>query len=369
VSQLANPGRFTRVLVEAEAAALGDHVNLTAWHWSDHATTSHNEQCMSRRVVVIAALLASRVAAADEAEPPDDGKPQRTRDQSLRRIIRGPFQSSRLYTMPAADTVGPYMLSLSGDGSLLQKPGILTSAGVIAVGFGDIAQLEYRHTSAISIEGLIAPVPTVGVQLKVPIPEYKNVPAFGVAFRLGVPRAEEFDGVAIDETVHDLFLVGRLRFEFARWLTLHGGVRVSSAKIEVGNDGFGEMRRKGCELAAAGTLTCARTMWLPTGAYELQMSKESKIVGEVALAPRFRYQPGSSIDPSIEYGLLGRFGIRWNLLPSVIIDGSIGYQLDVATNAPDEGPGAIVTWDIRLGAEVFVPWGALACRAAGVFCE
>jgi hypothetical protein len=26
-------------------------------------------------------------------------------------------------------------------------------------------------------------------------------------------------------------------------------------------------------------------------------------------------------------------------------------------------------WDIRLGAEVFVPWGALACRAAGVFCD
>jgi hypothetical protein len=67
--------------------------------------------------------------------------------------------------------------------------------------------------------------------------------------------------------------------------------------------------------------------------------------------------------------LLGRFGMRWNLLPSVIIDGSIGYQLDVATNAPDEGPGAIVTWDIRLGAEVFVPWGALACRAVGAFCE
>jgi hypothetical protein len=28
-----------------------------------------------------------------------------------------------------------------------------------------------------------------------------------------------------------------------------------------------------------------------------------------------------------------------------------------------------VTWDIRLGAEVFIPWGALACRATGAFCE
>jgi hypothetical protein len=323
---------------------------------------------------LLVSLVATRVALADEAvtaeqaEPVEETRPaKRSREQKLRRIFRGPFQSSRLYTMPAADTVGPYILSISGDGSLLQQPGILTSAGVIAVGFGDIAQLEYRHTSAISITGLNAPVPTVGVQLKVPIPEYANVPAFGLAFRLGVPRLEDFDGVGVDETVHDLFLVGRLRFEFAKWLTLHGGVRVSSAKIEIANDTFSMERRAGCELGA--TLACQRTLWLPTGAYELQMTAQSKIVGEIALAPRFNYAPGSAIDPSIGYGLLGRFGMRWNLLPSVIIDGSIGYQLDVATNAPDEGPGAIVTWDIRLGAEIFIPWGALACRAAGVFCE
>nr|MBA2542862.1 hypothetical protein [Deltaproteobacteria bacterium] len=192
-------------------------------------------------VAMLLTVVVPRVAAADDeptpsttehAESPDGDKPaKRTRGQPFRRIFRGPFQSSRLYTMPAADTVGPYVLSISGDGSLLQQPGILTSAGVIAVGFGDIAQLEYRHTSAISITGFNAPVPTVGVQLKVPIPEYPNVPAFGAAFRIGVPRAEDFDGVGIDETVHDLFLVGRLRFEFASWLTLHGGVRVSSAKI------------------------------------------------------------------------------------------------------------------------------------------
>lgn len=321
--------------------------------------------------MLLAGLARSRVAAADDAvdDPPAETAPaKRTREQTLRRIIRGPFQSSRLYTMPAADTVGPYILSISGDASLLQKPGLLTSAGVIAVGFGDIAQLEYRHTSAISIEGLNAPVPTVGVQLKVPIPDRPNIPAFGLAFRLGVPRDEQFGNVVIDETVHDLFLVGRLRFEFANWLTLHGGVRVSSAKIEVANDTFSMDRRTGCELATS-TLECSRTLWLPTGAYELQMTKQAKIVGEIALAPRFRYQPGVAADPTIEYGLLGRFGMRWNLLPSVIIDGSIGYQLDVATNAPDEGPGAIVTWDIRLGAEVFVPWGALACRVSGAFCE
>jgi hypothetical protein len=337
---------------------------------------------MIRALLVTTVLwaTASRVHADDAvtttAPPPkeendDDTKPaKRKRDAKLGRLMRGPFQSSRLYTMPSADVIGAYVLSLSGDGSLLQDTGILTSAGVIALGFGDISQLEYRHTSAISITGVNAPVPTVGVQLKVPIPEIPNVPAFGVAFRLGVPRLEEFGTVGIDETVHDLFLVGRLRFEFARWLTLHGGVRVSSAQIDVINDTFATSRGVGCELIENDTkVACKRTMWLPTGAYELQMNPRAKIVGEVALAPRFRYLPGTAADPKIEYGLLGRFGMRWSIVPSVIIDGSIGYQLDVATNAPTTGPGAIVTWDIRLGAEVFVPWGALACRAFGAFCE
>jgi len=348
-----------------------DHANLTAWQWSDHATTHHNE-CV-KRLVVCAVLAATSRARADEStettkQTDDDTKPaKRTKATSTRRIFRGPFQSSRLYTMPAADTVGAYVLSISGDGSLLQEPGILTSAGVVAIGFGDIAQLEYRHTSAISVTGLNAPVPTVGVQLKLPIPEYPNVPAFGVAFRLGVPRTENFDNVGIDETVHDLFLVGRLRFDFAPWLTLHGGVRVSSAKIEVSGDTLAADRGRDCKLEM--TLACTRTLWLPTGAYELAMNPTAKIVGEISLAPRFRYQPGTSVDPTIGYGLLGRFGMRWSVLPSVILDGSIGYQLDVATNAPDEGPGAVVNWDIRLGAEVFVPWGALACRAVGVFCN
>jgi len=304
-------------------------------------------------------------AVVDAQQPDDETRPaKRTRNTSLGRIFRGPFQSSRLYTMPSADVVGPYMLSLSGDGSLLQDVGILTSAGVAAVGFGDIAQLEYRHSSAISVTGINAPLPAVGVQFHVPIPEYPNVPAFGVAFRLGVPRNEQFGDVGVDERVHDLFLVGRLRFEAARWLTLHGGVRISASTIDVsGGQTFDSDPDTG------NCATCRRTLYLPTGAYELQMNPTAKIVGEIALAPRFTFVPGAPAAPEIGYGLLGRLGMRWNLLPSVIIDGSIGYQLDVKTNAPDEGPGAIVTWDIRLGAEVFVPWGALACRAAGVFCD
>src|SRR6185436_12070205 len=100
--------------------------------------------------------------------PPDDGKRAlRRRDLSVARIFRGPFSTSRLFSMPTADVIGAYMLTLSRDASLLQETGFLTSGGVVSIGFGDIAQLEYRHTSAISITGVNAPLPAVGVQLKV----------------------------------------------------------------------------------------------------------------------------------------------------------------------------------------------------------
>jgi len=279
------------------------------------------------------------------------GPSPRRADAPLGSLFRGPFQSSRLFAMPSADVVGAYMLSLSGDASLLEKPGILTSAGVIAIGFGDIAQLEYRHTEAIGITGLNAPVPAVGVQLKLPLPERSGVPALGVAFRLGVPRSEPLAGTVIDETVTDLYLVGRLRFASLPWLTLHGGTRISSAKATPRDGSPAEQR----------------TLWLPTAGYELDMTARAKIVGEIALAPQFQWMPSVSARPTIGHGLLGRLGMRWRVLPSIVLDGSLGYQVDDA--APTEGFDAVVKWDIRLGAEVFVPWGALACRAVGAFCD
>jgi hypothetical protein len=304
--------------------------------------------------------------AYDPVPPPATAKPYvddgtraiRRRDLSRARIFRGPFSTSRLFSMPTADVVGAYMLTLSGDASLLQSTGILTSAGVLSMGFGDIAQLEYRHTAAISVTGVNAPLPSAGVQLKIPIPEYKNVPAFGIAFRLGVPRTEQLGDTVIEETVTDFYLVGRLRFELARWLTLHGGARYSRARIEL----FGD--RSGTENTKA-----EHGLWLPTAGYEIAMNKEAKIVGEIALAPRFTYMPGPDTKPEIGYGLLGRLGLRWAVIPSVIIDGSINYQTDVGQITNAARIDHVVTWDIRLGAEVFVPWGALACRAAGVFCD
>jgi hypothetical protein len=290
-----------------------------------------------------------------DAVPPTRGAPVRKRDATMKQIWRGPFSSSRLFAMPIADVVGAYMMSLSGDGSLLQEPGLLTSAGALAIGFGDIAQLEYRHTSAISIDSVHAPVPAVGVQIKIPLPDHSWVPAFGIAFRLGVPRDEQFGATTVTETVTDLYIVGRLRFDSAPWLRLHGGSRISSAKIQ---------------LSGAQTFDAKpRTLALPTAGYEIAMNPTAKIVGEIALAPQFRWTPGSGENPTIDYGLLGRLGLRWAVIPSLIFDGSIGYQLDVANAATADGLDAVVQWDIRLGAEIFVPWGALACRAAGAFCD
>lgn len=309
-----------------------------------------------------------QAAASSQQQPPqpqpqqppiDDGtRAIRRRDLTVARVFRGPFSTSRLFSMPTADVIGAYMLTLSADASLLQETGVLTSAGVVAIGFGDIAQLEYRHTSAISVTGINAPLPAVGVQIKIPIPERPNIPAFGVAFRLGVPRTERLGDTVLEEAVTDLYLVGRLRFQFAPWLTLHGGARISSARIELSGD------RTGTENA----LTESR-LTLPTAGYEIAMNKEAKIVGELALAPRFTYMPGIDTRPEIGYGVLGRLGLRWSVLPSVIIDGSINYQTDIGRITDAATLDAIVQWDIRLGAEVFVPWGALACRASGVFCD
>jgi hypothetical protein len=346
-------------------------VQITAEPWPVHAIALHKQR-MAREwnaSIGLAAAIAGAIAARVEiahADPPDDASASSRGDADddrgatevprrpntpLARMIRGPFRSARLFAMPTTDVIGAYVLTVSGEGSLLQQPGVLTAAGVLALGFGDIAQLEYRHTEAIGVTGVNAPVPAVGVQLKLPLPERPNWPAFGVAFRLGVPRSEVLEGKLVDETVTDLYIVGRLRPSFAPWLTLHGGTRISSAKAEP----FG------------GAEARQRTLLLPTAGYEIEMNPSATIVGEIALAPQFQWMPAVEARPTIARGLLGRLGMKWRIVPAVVLEGSLGYQVDDA--APTEGFDAVVAWDIRLGAAVFIPWGALACRAVGVFCN
>jgi hypothetical protein len=302
-------------------------------------------------------------APPDGAAPAaQDARPARARGTAISRALRGPFASSRLFAMPTADVVGAYVLTLSGDASLLQEPGVLTSAGVVSIGFGDIAQLEYRHTAAITVTGIQAPLPAAGVQIKIPLPERASVPALGFAFRLGVPRTERLAELDVRETVTDLYLVARLRLGAAPWLTLHGGARVSSARLELAGPAVDE-----------GARSVRERLVLPTAGYELAMTPRARIVGELALAPRFVARApdgtGGARAPGIGYGALGRLGMRWRVVPAVVVDASINYQADVGELAGTASLDAVVAWDIRLGAEVLVPWGALACRATGVFCD
>ncbi|HUQ03265.1 MAG TPA: hypothetical protein VM261_12270 [Kofleriaceae bacterium] len=291
-----------------------------------------------------AAANATRTGVADDEKP-------RRPDATWREIMRGPYHASRLFATPVADTVGPYILAISYDGSLLENPGVLSSAGVVAIGFGDIAQLEYRHTSAISIDEVQAPVPAVGVQLEAPLPNRASWPAIALAFRLGVPRHEVRGATTIDETVTDLYLVARQQLpgRLSR-ATLHGGIRMSSAELSLGGDASGDERKR---------------LFLPAGGIAVTVGDHSVGIVEAGLAPSFDRDPGGA--PMIGAGVIGRLGVRWYLHPAFSFDASVGYQVDDATSPA--GVRSVVDWDIRLGGELFVPWGAIACRSAGLFCS
>ena len=308
--------------------------------------------------VVAGLFLAAGVATARADDPQAatrtgvaDAEAPRRRDASWRELMRGPYHSSRLFATPVADTVGPYILAVSYDGSLLENPGVLSSAGVVAIGFGDIAQLEYRHTSAISLDEVQAPVPAVGVQLEAPLPDRPAWPAVALAFRLGVPRHQERGATTIDEKVTDLYLVGRQRLPGRlATVTLHGGVRMSSAELALGGDASGEVRRR---------------LFLPAGGVAIAVGDHAVGIVEAGLAPSFDRDPAGA--PMIGAGVIGRLGVRWYLHPAFSFDASVGYQVDDATSPA--GVRSVVDWDIRLGGELFVPWGAIACRSAGLFCS
>ena len=194
------------------------------------------------------------------------------------------------------------------------------------------------------------------MQLQAPFRERPWVPSVAIAFRLGVPRRESVGDQQVDETVTDLYLVTRLRMRGAlRRLTLHTGARVSSAKIA--RPGLGPEGER------------QRVLVLPALGLDLQATPLTRAVAELALAPQFRFDPAVEVTPRVDYGLLGRVGVRWHALPAVVIDASVGYQLEVARAQPADGVDALVQWDIRLGGEVFVPWGAITCRVTGAFCE
>jgi len=304
---------------------------------------------MPGRLTHIACLVACAVLTTAPARADGDGQPAEV-DRESADGRHGPAGTARLFTMPIADVVGAYQMTIGGDGSLLEEPGVLSFAGVAALGVGDLAQVEYRHTQAISAGGRNAPVPAIGAQFQAPLPRRGRIPAVALALRLGLGRGQSFGATELIERVADLYLV--TRWSAGDSLRLHAGARISQAEVELAGDR---------------QFTASRVLLLPTAGAELDTMAGARLVTEFGLAPRFDFDPNSAAEPVIDYGALGRIGARWRMHRYLSVDSSLGYQIETRSSAA-RPPGSLLAWDIRMGAELYLPWGHLACRATGAFC-
>ena len=267
------------------------------------------------------------------------------------------FHSSHLFDVPTAQVVGAYQLELSGDASLLGEPGVLSTTSLLAIGFGDLAQLEYRHSSAVSSLSSYESfgLPTIGVQIQAPLPHRAWLPKVAVALRYGLPHDDTTaDGSAtFSERATDLYVMASYDLGPA---TLHAGVRFTSASIAAEQP------------TSSSPADVQQTLILPAFGASIATSPRSSVIAELSEAPSFA--PGSSTRvSSIETATFARVGVRWALLPWIAVDTSVGYHLEVA-RLSSSGDGATpLDWDVRIGAEITVPWGALACRAVNMFCQ
>ncbi len=291
----------------------------------------------------------AREAAAEELV--------RRPEASWKEVMAGPFVPSQLFAMPTANVVGAYQLRLYGDASLLSEEKVLSTSSVAALGFGDLAQLEYRQSAALSHESRdLFGLPSIGVQFEVPLRERRYVPRFGLALRFGLPR-EDGSGVGIEartfeERATDLYLVSSL---VLAKLSLHAGTRITSASIEETGEGAAEVQR---------------TLVLPALGLSYAVSAHSSLLIEASMVPRFEL-PSEGSAGSISSDPYGRAGVRWTALPWITIDASVGYHLELERRRerPEAGADALVDWDIRLGGELAIPWGAMVCRGFGIFCS
>lgn len=304
-------------------------------------------------------MLMAGQAAADDEVPSELA---RRREATWSEIFRGPFAPSQLFAMPTAKVVGAYQLRLYGDASLLAEQEVLSTSSVAALGFGDLAQLEYRQSAALSGDErshrALLGLPSIGVQFEVPLKARRYVPRFGLALRFGLPREahsgeEEGRARRFDERATDLYMVSSLTL--SRW-ALHAGARITAASIEeLGTDEPAEVKR---------------TLVLPALGVGFAVNRHSSLLFEAAMIPRFE-MPSSSEAGAIGSDPYGRAGIRWSALPWLTVDASVGYHLELQrrTARPDTGADALVDWDIRLGGELAIPWGAVVCRGLGIFCS
>lgn len=307
-------------------------------------------------LVVSAEPASSGLPPAVNEAPAVERAPRR-RDATWSEIFGGPFSSSRLFSMPVAQIVGAYQVSLSGDASLVTEEGVLSTSSVVAIGFGDIAQLEYRNSAAVTTaKDEQIGLPSIGVQLAAPFALPRFLPGLAVALRFGLPQESSPDGgvTRFEQRATDLYFVADARLS-AR-MRLHAGLRVADARLS--------------EVSRPAATEDRRTLLLPAVGIEFDLERRTALAAEFALIPRF--DPDSvAIEERISQGAFGRAGIRWKLLPSVIVDASVGYRIEVnrVDAAVSDMANAFVDWDIRLGGEIFIPWGAVACRSIRLFCE
>ncbi|MEZ4362002.1 MAG: hypothetical protein R3B48_17560 [Kofleriaceae bacterium] len=302
------------------------------------------------RVVQVLFLLLGLAGTADAEEVL-----VRRPDASWREIFRGPFGVSQLFAMPTANVVGAYQLRLYGDASLLSERDVLSTSSVAALGFGDLAQLEYRQSAAISHRSReLFGLPSLGVQFEVPLRERRYVPRFGLALRFGLPH-EDVDrpNLSFDERATDLYLVTSLVLSRVE---LHVGTRISAASIE--------------PTSADGGQAVKETLILPAVGLGWGISAHTSILVEASMIPRFEL-PTDADAGAIGADPYGRAGVRWFALPWLTLDASVGYHVEIERRdrAPNTSGSALVDWDIRLGGELAIPWGAVVCRSVGVFCS
>jgi hypothetical protein len=279
---------------------------------------------------------------------------------SWREIFRGPFQPSQLFAMPTANVVGAYQLRLFGDASLLAERNVLSTSSVAALGFGDLAQLEYRQTAAVSRSRRdLFGLPSLGVQFEAPLRERRYVPRLGLALRFGLPHRDEAvsaapgTGALFDERATDLYLVASLPLPK---VGLHLGTRITAASISATSGS------KDADLE--------KTLVLPALGISYAVSNHSALLLEASMIPRFE-PPANGSPGSITSDPYGRTGVRWEALPWLTVNASVGYHVEIKRQraAPGTGIDALVDWDVRLGGELAIPWGAVVCRSLGIFCS
>ena len=310
---------------------------------------------------VLAAVALATVLPAPSlaAGPEDDPRATRTRDQSWGEVLAGPYQSPRIFSMPTAEVLGAWQLSAAWDASLLTRENGLSTTSLYAAGFGDFAQLEYRSEAVNTTSN---PVPielfAAGVQFLAPLPERTGWPSLAAALRLGFPIDDATtDGdrlLVYEERITDAYIVTSWQLWGALSpIELHVGARIGEARIT--NRELDEDLRE--------------LLVLPAGGIEVTMTPRSWLAAEFAAVPEF--DPGSTTRPSvIRRRPFGRGGVRWAITGPIFLEASVGYRIETRRASADPSSLTdLVAWDMRTGLEIFLPWGAITCRATGAFCE